>query len=124
MKKVFTKEWFKAALVRAIKTAAQVALSMITLGAAIKDIDWVYVGSVAAVAFLYSIITSLAGLPEVAGDVDGTMLIDTTDPEVNRYLLQYNEDLEELANKKKVTFVIDANADLTPSDSDDISDGE
>ena len=124
MKKVFTKEWLKAALVRAVKTAAQVVLSMITIGAAIKDVDWVNVGSVAAVAFLYSIITSLAGLPEVQGDVDGTMLIDTTDPEVNRYLLQYNSDLEELATKKKVTFVINPNADLTPTDEEDISDDE
>lgn len=116
MKKVFTKEWFKAALIRAIKTAAQVVLSMITIGAAISEIDWLNVASVAAVAFLYSIITSLAGLPEVGGGEDGTLLIDTTDPEVNRYLLQYNSDLEEIAGKKSVTFKVNPNADLTPTD--------
>lgn len=115
-----TKEWFKAALIRAIKTAAQVTLSMITIGAAIKDIDWLNVASVAAVAFVYSIITSLAGLPEVQNEPDGgTLLIDTTDPEVNRYLLQYNMELEDLANKKSVTFRINPNADLTPQDSED-----
>ena len=113
MKNKYTKEWLKAALIRAVKTAAQVVLSMITIGAAIKDVDWVNVASVAAVAFLYSIITSLAGLPEVTNGEDGTLLIDTTDPEVNRYLLQYNSDLEEIAGKKSVTFKVNPNADLS-----------
>ena len=116
MKKVFTKEWFKAALIRAIKTAAQVVLSMITIGAAISEIDWLNVASVAAVAFLYSIVTSLAGLPEVNGEIDGTFLIDTTDPEVNRYRLQYDRDLEDIAKQKSVTFKVNPNADLTPVD--------
>lgn len=116
MKNKYTKEWLKAALIRAIKTAAQVVLSMITIGAAIKDVDWLNVASVAAVAFFYSIVTSLAGLPEVQGDADGTMLIDTTDPEVNRYLLQYDADLEDLATKKTVTFKINPNADLSSND--------
>lgn len=111
-KSIFTKEWFKAALIRAIKTAAQVVLSMITIGAAIKDVDWVNVGSVAAVAFLYSIITSLAGLPEVEAGTDGTLLIDTADPEVDRYLLEYNTDLSTLKDKKVVKFKVDPNATL------------
>ena len=116
MKKVFTKEWLKAALIRAIKTAAQVVLSMITIGAAISEIDWINVGSVATVAFLYSIVTSLAGLPEVAGEADGTLLIDTTDPEVDRYLLKYNYGLDQISGKKTVTFKVDPNADLTPTE--------
>lgn len=60
-----SKTWIKCALVRAVKTAAQVALGMITVGAAISDINWAQVGSVAVVAAVYSLITSLAGLPEV-----------------------------------------------------------
>ena len=57
--------WGKAATIRAIRTAAQVAAGMITVGAAANEIDWLNVASVAAVAAVYSLITSLAGLPEV-----------------------------------------------------------
>lgn len=59
------KKWTKAAAIRAIKTFAQTAASMLTVGAAINEISWGYVGSVAFVAGIYSILTSLAGLPEV-----------------------------------------------------------
>lgn len=65
MKNVFTKEWFKAALIRAVKTVAQTAVSMITVGSAISEIQWSYVASVAVVAGVYSMLTSVAGLPEV-----------------------------------------------------------
>ena len=65
MKNVFTKEWFKAALIRALKTVAQTAVSMITVGSAISEIQWGYVASVAVVAGIYSMLTSIAGLPEV-----------------------------------------------------------
>ncbi len=68
MKNVFTLEWFKAALVRAIKTMAQTALGMITVGMAASEIQWVYVGSVSLVAGIYSMLTSIAGLPEVGND--------------------------------------------------------
>lgn len=66
MKKVFTKAWFEAAGVRAIKTVAQSALSMIAVGAAMSDIDWLRVGSVSLLAGILSLLTSVAGLPEVA----------------------------------------------------------
>lgn len=65
MKNVFTKEWFKAALIRAVKTVAQTAVSMITVGSALSEINWPYVASVAVVAGVYSMLTSVAGLPEV-----------------------------------------------------------
>ena len=64
MKEKFVK-WLKAAGVRAIKTAAQTALGLITVGAVMADIDWVTVGSAAAVAGIYSLLTSIAGLPEL-----------------------------------------------------------
>lgn len=67
MKNVFTKEWAYAAGVRAIKTVAQTALGMITVGMAMSEIKWVYVGSVSLVAGIYSLLTSVAGLPEVDG---------------------------------------------------------
>ena len=59
------KEWFKAAGIRAIKTVAQTAVSLITVGAALTDIDWVTVASVSLVAGIFSLLTSIAGLPEV-----------------------------------------------------------
>lgn len=65
MKNVFTKQWLKCAGVRAIKTVAQTAVGMITVGAAVSDIKWGYVASVSLVAGLYSLLTSVAGLPEV-----------------------------------------------------------
>lgn len=59
------KKWLKCAGVRAVKTAAQTALGLITVGAVLSDIDWLIVGSSAAVAAVYSLLTSVAGLPEV-----------------------------------------------------------
>lgn len=64
MKKEFLK-WIKCAGVRAIKTVAQTAVSLITVGAAMTDIDWVAIGSVSLVAGILSILTSVAGLPEM-----------------------------------------------------------
>lgn len=57
--------WIKAAGVRSAKTFAQTMLSLITVGAAFTEIDWPYVLSVGAVAAIYSLLTSVAGLPEV-----------------------------------------------------------
>ena len=65
----FTKEWAKCAAIRALKTIAQTAVSMITIGSALSEIKWGYVASVSVVAGIYSLLTSLAGLPEVeSGD--------------------------------------------------------
>ena len=60
-----SKSWLRAAAVRAIKTFAQTAASMMTVGQAVMEINWVNVVSVSAVATVYSILTSIAGLPEV-----------------------------------------------------------
>ena len=57
--------WIKAAGVRAVKTFAQTAASLITVGAIISEVDWGLVFSAASVAFVYSILTSLSGLPEI-----------------------------------------------------------
>ena len=66
-------QWIKAAGIRAIKTVAQTAIGMIAVGAALQDIDWIRVASVSAVAGIVSLLTSLAGLPEVEvkGDDNG-----------------------------------------------------
>lgn len=65
-KKVFTKQWFRAMAIRAIKTMAQTAASMITVGAVMSDINWIAVGSTSLVAGILSVLTSVAGLPEVS----------------------------------------------------------
>ena len=58
-------KWFKAAGIRAIRTWAQTALGLMTVRAALSEIDWAYVASVATVSAIYSLLTSVAGLPEV-----------------------------------------------------------
>lgn len=60
-----SKAWAKAAAVRAIKTFAQTMIGGISIGAALSEVNWMYIGSVAVVAAILSVLTSLAGLPEV-----------------------------------------------------------
>ena len=64
MKNKFLK-WLKAACVRAIKTMAQTAIATISTSAIISDVNWLIVGSASALAGILSILTSVAGLPEV-----------------------------------------------------------
>lgn len=64
MKKNYIKKWFKAAAIRAIKTFAQTFVGGITVGAALSEINWQYIASVAVVAAIFSIGTSVAGIPE------------------------------------------------------------
>ena len=65
MTKKNIKQWIKASLVRSIKTVAQTALSLIGVGTFMKDIDWIMVGSDSLLAGILSILTSIAGIPEV-----------------------------------------------------------
>ena len=58
-------EWLKAALIRAVKTFAQTFAGCLAVGAAVEEIDWLRALSVSGVAFVLSMMTSLAGLPEV-----------------------------------------------------------
>jgi hypothetical protein len=58
-------KWLAAAGVRAIKTAAQTALSLFTVGQVVSEVDWGVMLSASVVAAIYSLITSLAGLPEL-----------------------------------------------------------
>lgn len=59
------KAWFKAAGVRALKTVAQTAVATIGTSAALGEVNWVMVGSASLLAGILSLLTSVAGLPEV-----------------------------------------------------------
>ena len=65
MSNIFTKKWFYAAFIRSLKTMAQTAVSMLTVGQAFIDVNWVSVISVSVTAGIISVLTSIAGLPEV-----------------------------------------------------------
>lgn len=64
MKDTF-KNWIKAAGVRAVKTVAQTAIATIGTSAVLGDVNWVMVASASALAGVLSLLTSVAGLPEV-----------------------------------------------------------
>ncbi len=61
-----SKKWWKAARVRAVKTVAQTAIATIGTGALLSDVNWVAVVSASALAGVLSLLTSVAGLPEVS----------------------------------------------------------
>ena len=63
--KEYWKNWIKAAGVRAIKTLAQTAVATIGTAVAMGEVDWILVGSASALAGVLSLLTSIAGLPEV-----------------------------------------------------------
>lgn len=63
------KAWWKAAAIRAIKTVCQTALAMIPAAVTITQVDWRTVIGTAALAGVASILTSVAGLPEVPEEV-------------------------------------------------------
>ena len=65
MKKREWGTWFRAALIRAVKTMAQAAIAMIGTATVMSEIDWKMVVSATIVAGILSLLTSLAGLPEV-----------------------------------------------------------
>ena len=59
------KLWFKAAAMRAVKTVAQTAVATIGTSAAMGEVNWIMVGSASLLAGILSLLTSVAGLPEV-----------------------------------------------------------
>ena len=71
-KKSELKKWIKAAGIRAVKTAAQTAVAMIPVGVSINEVGWLGVAGTAALAAVLSLLTSVAGIPEVD---DGTSVL-------------------------------------------------
>ena len=66
--KAYWINWAKAAGIRAIKTVAQTAVATIGTSAALGEVNWIFVGSSAALAGVVSLLTSVAGLPEVEAE--------------------------------------------------------
>lgn len=103
MQKILTKDFALSALSRAVKTAAQVILSMLTVGAAIDSFQWPTIISIAATSFVYSILTSIVfGLPE--NNVDGTFVM--ADGAIN---LKLNKTAEEIAEASKIQLKVEDN---------------
>lgn len=63
-----TKKWFKAAGIRALKTFAQTAVATVGTSAIISEVNWVVVASASLLAAILSLLTSVAGLPEVKAE--------------------------------------------------------
>lgn len=62
---ILNKKWWKAAGIRAVKTVAQAAVATIGTAAAMGQVDWKFVASASALAGILSLLTSVAGLPEL-----------------------------------------------------------
>ena len=71
-KKQYWRDWWKAAAIRALKTFAQTAASVIGVSATLtlEEINWIVVLSTSAVAAILSLLTSLAGIPEVEQPIE------------------------------------------------------
>ena len=66
--KEYWKNWIKAAGIRALKTVAQTAIATIGTSAAMGEVNWIIVGSTSLLSGILSLLTSVAGLPELKGD--------------------------------------------------------
>ncbi len=107
MKFTFTMEFFQAAGVRAIRTFCQTAVTMLTIGQAFMEVNWLNVISISLTASIISILTAIGtGIPE--GEAVGTLNINTTDPSKDTYKIDVGANLEGLGNKKKVMLNINA----------------
>lgn len=105
----FTIDFLVAALIRAIKTMAQVTLSIITIGVAITGINWAQVLAIAATSGVYSLLTSIAfGIPE--GEFQGSLSFSKTDVEKDNVVtpvLKIDIPGNELLDRNKVNIKVE-----------------
>ena len=122
-KKFINKEaiiaWIKATAIRVLRTMGQVAASYLTIGLAIRDVDWLGMLSVMAVAGLYSIVTNLVSTPPESAD-DGEVIIDPEGESIGNLVIFTKQD--ELMDKKKLVLNIKHDTLPTPEDSEDYKD--
>lgn len=98
--------YIKAMAMRAVRTMAQVALSYLTIGMTVSEINWLDLLSVTVVAGVYSILTSIVTtIPEGQTDA-GTLHIDSSDPNTDKYNLEVGIPLEEIKDKKEITLKV------------------
>ena len=99
------REFIEAMIIRAVRTGAQTILSMLTVGMAITDLNWLQAISITLTAMLISVLTSIVtGLPEAG--TDGAFIVDDTDPDTTRWILEYDGDPDDLKVGDKLTFEV------------------
>ena len=105
MERHLTKDLLTAALIRAIRTFCQTLAGLITVGAAMDEVNWIHIISVALVATILSFLTSIAaGLPETAND--GSIVLD---PETQQCKLEITNQ-KKFANNEPMRFTVDPEA--------------
>lgn len=107
-----TLTWVRAASVRALMACVQTAAAMLVVNIIAKDIHLGVVVAASLVAGGLSLFTSMViKMPELA--TDGSLLIDTSDPEKDIYRLELNNSLDTLSHKQIVKFIVTADTDLS-----------
>lgn len=105
--RIINKNWVKVAGVRALKTVAQTALSLMTIGSAINEVDWLGILSVSLVAGIMSLLTTFTtGINEGEVDIDDGALKINRDGDVDKYHLEFRRDLDGLEEKEYVKFKV------------------
>ena len=102
----FTIEWCRAALIRALRTAAQVALTMLTIGMTASEVDWKLLLSSSLVAAVYSILTSVVtDLPEAKiPQPEGTIWLDEETDDISSVNIDIDD--PDLKDKEVVTLYV------------------
>ena len=104
--------WLKAAGIRALKTIAQTAVASIGVSATMGEVNWIQVGSASLLAGILSMLTSVAGLPELSKDCpypDGTLVIDESDPDAYGVFVNFGKKtVEDIAGKHQVVLEVNA----------------